>query len=126
LVAEGYGVVELESCTFDELHHACRQARVIVGIEGSHLAHALFMAADHACIVILNPPYQTHTTVADLASFCRLSSAMFICTPENETGTKFTVNIDEVLAFIEDAEHFATQRVPTTDAFLAEMLAMDS
>jgi len=126
LVAEGYGVLELESCNFRELHETCRQARVIVGIEGSHLAHALFMAADQACVVILNPPYQTHTTVADLAPFCRLSSAMFVCTPENESGTKFAANVDEVLAFIEDAEHFAKERIPTTDAFLAEILALHS
>ena len=71
LMAEGYGVVDLEHCSFTEMHEACRQARIIVGIEGSHLAHALFMAADHACVVILNPPCQTHTTVADLAPFCR-------------------------------------------------------
>jgi hypothetical protein len=84
------------------------------------------MAADHASIVILNPPYQTHTTVADLAPFFRLSSAMFVCTPENESGTKFTANVDEVLAFIEDAEHFAKGRISTTDAFLAEILALHS
>jgi hypothetical protein len=126
LVAEGYGVVELEHCTFNEMHEACRQARIIVGIEGSHLAHALFMAADHACIVILAPPCQAHTTVANLAPFCRLSSAMFVCVPENERGTRFSVNVDEVLAFSEDAERFAAQRVPTIDAFISDVLTLQS
>jgi Glycosyltransferase 61 len=126
LVTEGFGVLELECCSFNELHEACRQANIIVGIEGSHLAHALFMAADHACLVILNPPYQTHTTVADLAPFCRLSSAMFVCTPEDESGTTFTADVEEVLAFIEDAVRFAKQHAPATDAFLTEILTLHS
>ena len=126
LVSEGYGVLDMEHSTFNEIHEACRQARIIVGIEGSHLAHAQFMAADHACLVILNPPCRTLTTHADLAPFCRLSSAMFVCEPVNEAGTQFKVDVDEMLEFIDDAECFATQRVPTIDAFIADVLARSS
>jgi hypothetical protein len=123
LVAEGYGVIDLEYCTFKEMHEACRQARIIVGIEGSHLAHALFMAADHACLVILNPPAQTHTTIADLAPFCGLYSAMYVCMPENERGTLYTADIDEVLKFIDDAEYSGRQHTSMIDAFIADVFA---
>jgi hypothetical protein len=124
LVKQGYGVVDLENCSFNEMHEACRQARIIVGVEGSHLAHALFMSADHACIVILNPPNQVHTTIADLAPFCRLSAAMFVGSRESERETQFTIDVDELLAFIDDAESEGDQRGRMVDAFLSDVLAL--
>ena len=51
---------------------------------------------------------------------------MYVCLPENEKGTRFTVDVDEVLAFIDGAERFSMQRVSTIDTFITEVLEQKS
>ncbi|HRO14337.1 MAG TPA: glycosyltransferase family 61 protein [Paracoccus sp. (in: a-proteobacteria)] len=52
----GFRVVEPEQATVDELVAACSGARVIVGVEGSQLAHGLAVMPDHAALLTLQPP----------------------------------------------------------------------
>ena len=74
---------------------------MVVGVGGSHLAHALYAMADFGTVVILNPPERAYPTIADLAPFCKLHAGMFICTP-NDDGS-FSADVEELFGFIDDA-----------------------
>ena len=59
----GFRVVEPERATVDELVAACSGARVIVGVEGSQLAHGLAVMPDHAALLTLQPPDRVTTAL---------------------------------------------------------------
>lgn len=122
LLNEGFSIVDIEHASLDELARTCAGASIIIGIEGSHLAHALFLAPEACLFVILNPPYQVHTTVADLAPFMGLHAAMFVCESCANSTTSFKLNVNELLSFIDDAADFALQRRGPATAFLGALL----
>jgi len=101
---EGFVAIEPGSCTLDELLNIACGADLFVSVEGSHLAHILYMGADFGCFVIMNPPYQVHTTVAGCGQFFGLRGSMFIGTPVGDSRTDFHVDPDELLRFIEYTE----------------------
>ena len=53
----GYKVVDPERQSAGEIIEAISGARVIVGIEGSQLAHGLYSIADTGTLLVLQPPY---------------------------------------------------------------------
>jgi capsular polysaccharide biosynthesis protein len=99
--AEGYSIVEIGTSSLPELLRVLNGASLVVSVEGSHLAHALYAMAEFGTMVVLNPPERAYTTVADIAPFCKLHASMFICSP-NEDGS-FSADVDELLEFVEDA-----------------------
>lgn len=123
LECEGFHIVDVGRASFAEISEACRGAAVIVGIEGSHLAHALFMMRDYGTLLILNPPNQVHTTVADIGVFCRLVSGMFVCEAAGANGD-FVADIDEVLGFLERLLRYSAVEQPALAAYVDEVIAM--
>lgn len=123
LAGEGFHIVDVSRASFSEIAEACRGAAVIVGIEGSHLAHALFMMRDYGALLILNPPNQVHTTVADIGVFCRLVSGMFVCEAAGTNGD-FVADIDEVLGFLERLLRYSAVEQPALAAYVDEVIAM--
>jgi len=102
LSKEGFEILDVGKAAFETIVAVCRGAAIVIGIEGSHLAHALFMMKDYGTMLILNPPNQVHTTVADIAVFCRLHAGMFVCEPAGSDRTGFVADEDEVLRFLHD------------------------
>lgn len=123
LVAEGFHVVDVGRASFADISAACRGAEVVAGIEGSHLAHALFMMADYGALLILNPPNQVHTTVADVGVFCRLVSGMFVCRAAGSDGA-FVADTDEVLAFLDRLLCHREAERPGLAAYVDEVIAI--
>jgi hypothetical protein len=123
LSVEGFRVVEIGRASFEEIVEACRGASVVVGVEGSHLAHALFLMGDYGTLLILNPPYQVHTTVADIGVFCRLNSGMFVCQETGISG-EFFADIEEVLGFLERLLRHSESEQEALRAYVDEVIAM--
>lgn len=96
---EGFAIVDV-TASLNDILRSLNQASLVVSVEGSHLAHALYAMQRGGTMVILNPPYQAHTTVADIAPFCELHAGMFIGTPDKDGS--FNVAIDELLSFIDE------------------------
>jgi hypothetical protein len=57
-LAQDYGFVVLDpmTSTVDELAAACGQARVIAGVEGSHLLHGMTMMPPEGLLLVIQPP----------------------------------------------------------------------
>ena len=124
LEEQGFKTVDVASCTAQQLMAACRGASVVVSVEGSHLAPLLYLMADFATMIILNPPYQVQTTVATVALFCSISSGMFICEPVADSRTDFVADPEELLPFIDAAIEFSTRTQTETKRFLDRTLQL--
>ena len=107
LEGQGFVTVDVASSTAQQLIAACRGARVVVSVEGSHLAPLLYLMSDWSAMMILNPPYQVQTTVATVALFCSITSGMFICEPCGDSRTDFIADADELMRFVDAAIDFA-------------------
>ena len=114
--SEGYSILEVATSSFSDLLGILNGASLVVSIEGSHLAHALFMMADYGSIIILNSPERTLTVLADLAPYFGLSAAMFICDPGQ--GGSFSADELELLRFIDAAIADHSARREEVEQFL--------
>ncbi|MTH76616.1 glycosyltransferase family 61 protein [Paracoccus aestuariivivens] len=63
----GYLVVDPMAMTVDELMNVCGGARVITGVEGSHLVHGIIAAPAGAAIVPIQPPDRVAATLKGLS-----------------------------------------------------------
>jgi len=126
LEREGFFTVDIAQNSAQDIVSACRGAAVVVSVEGSHLAPLLYLLQDYGVMVILNPPYQVHTTVADIGVFCGLSSAMFVCEPAGKAKDAFSANPEELARFIDDAQHYGTTNRPKLEHFLERVTTMNA
>ena len=126
LEREGFITVDVGTATFDDLLNKCIGASVVVSVEGSQLAHALFMMQDYGTMLILCPPNQVHTTVAEIGVFCRLTSGMFVCeevaSPDGSSG--FFANPDEVLRFLDRLVLHGERARSSLAAYVDEVIAL--
>jgi hypothetical protein len=113
---EGFSVFEMATSSFSDLLNVLNGASVVVSVEGSHLTHALFMMADYASMIILNPPERTLTVLADLAPYFGLSAAMFICASGPDGS--FSADEHELFRFIDAAIVDHRARRSEVDHFL--------
>jgi len=113
--AEGYAIVDIATSPLSEILNVLIGASLVVGVEGSHLAHALYAIKDFGQLVILTPPQRAYTTVAEIAPFCRVHASMYICIPESDGS--FYANIDELLAFIDEAAADSKKRRGSLELF---------
>jgi hypothetical protein len=116
---EGYSIIDITTASVAELLATLNGASLVVSVEGSHLAHALYAMADYGTMVILNPPQRAYTTVADIAPFCKLHAGMFVCS-SNEDGS-FSADLDELLAFIDAAVRDSGVRRGELERFLESL-----
>jgi hypothetical protein len=85
-----------------EIARACAGARIVLGVEGSQISHALFGMEERGAIVALVPPYRYinhYKDVADCFGTMRYGSM---------TGTGvaggFRIDPDELLRLLERVE----------------------
>lgn len=126
LIPEGFVVVDIATESPQRVIEACRGAKMAVSVEGSHLAPLLYLLHKFGALVILNPPHQVHTTVADIGVFCGLSSGMFICESAGSSVTDFYANPDELLRFIEDVSVYSLGNAARLDDFVHRVMSLDT
>jgi hypothetical protein len=126
LAAVGFVVVDVATASPEHVIEVCRGAKMAVSVEGSHLAPLLYLLHKFGALVILNPPHQVHTTVADIGVFCGLSSGMFICEAAGSSIADFYANPNELLKFIEDVSAYAVGNAARLDDFVQQVMSLDT
>jgi Glycosyltransferase 61 len=121
---EGFVVLDLARASAAERAKVLGEAELVVSIEGSHLAHALYLCPRGAQIVVMAPPNLAHTTIADLAPFFELTAAMYVCEPQNADGSLFCVNAAELFSFIDVARKSQSALLRKSDDLLATLSAI--
>lgn len=67
LAAQGFAIVDPDRLSSAELCRHLRGARLIVAVEGSHLAHVIYTMAGSGVICVLQPPYRFNNVYKDYA-----------------------------------------------------------
>ena len=58
LLSQGFRILDPEHSTVHEIVEATRGARIVVGLEGSHMLHCVYTMARNGGICVLQPPYR--------------------------------------------------------------------
>lgn len=99
LAAErGFLVVDPLEVTVEDLIDACGAARVIVGVEGSHLVHGITVAPEGAAIIPIQPPERVAATLKQMTD--RLDQRFGLLVAEG-SDTEFTLSRDDLFATID-------------------------
>ncbi|MBT9330233.1 glycosyltransferase family 61 protein [Paracidobacterium acidisoli] len=101
LVSQGFVMVTPEEMTAEEIARQMVGARVAFGIEGSHLAHALYSVADGGAICALQPPFRFNNVYKDRADCLDLRYA-FVVGETAEGG--FRLEIDHLKRFLDKVD----------------------
>lgn len=99
LAAErGFLVIDPLEVSVDDLIEACGAARVIVGVEGSHLVHGITVAPPGAAIIPIQPPERVAATLKQMTD--RLDQFYGLLVAEG-SDTEFTLSRDDLFATID-------------------------
>lgn len=65
LATQGFTIIDPQSLSVTEIVRQALGAKVVVGVEGSHLLHGFFCMADRGTILTLQPPYRFNNSLKD-------------------------------------------------------------
>ncbi len=98
LVRQGFVIVEPESLTPRKIAEVLTGARLVVGLEGSHMVHSLFTMAAGGTVCLLQPPFR-FTNVLKNYTDCLGMSYAFLTGRAADCG--FAVKMDELKRLLE-------------------------
>jgi hypothetical protein len=81
LVAQGFVVVDPDSMAAGQIAAAVRDASLVVGVEGSHLAHAIYAIADRGTLLAIQPPHRFNNVFKDITDAMALRYAFIVGEP---------------------------------------------
>lgn len=90
----GFQIVDPSASTLTEIVQACAGARIVAGVEGSHLVHGLTAMAPGAALLTIQPPDRVVSYLKILTDRRDQSFAFVI---GSGTATEFSVGENEVL-----------------------------
>lgn len=90
----GLRVVDPQNLSVDQIVAACAGSRMVMGVEGSHLAHGLVCLADGGTLFVLQPPFRFAPILKDQTDRQDQRYAFVVGRP---SAGGFTVDPDEVL-----------------------------
>lgn len=65
LKAQGFTIIDPEKLSATEIVRQVLGAKIVVGVEGSHMVHSIFSMADSGTLCVLQPPYRFNTVLKD-------------------------------------------------------------
>jgi capsular polysaccharide biosynthesis protein len=98
LAAQGFAIVDPDRLSSEELCRQMRGASVVVGIEGSHLAHAIYTMASDGVICALQPPRRFNNVYKDYTDCVGMRYAFVVGAPKDGG---FVVPKDELARTLE-------------------------
>ncbi|WP_299592416.1 glycosyltransferase family 61 protein [uncultured Tateyamaria sp.] len=89
----GFDIVEPAKLTADEIVKRLLDAPIIVGVEGSHLAHTMYTLADMGTLVVIQPPDRFALPYKEFTDRLDLGFAFIVGHPAQDG---FTVDPDDL------------------------------
>ena len=89
----GFQVLDPSHAPLDEIARACGGAKVVAGVEGSHLVHGLVTMPPDGCALVIQPPLRAVSALKLLTD--RQGQGYALVVGEG-TNHAFTANIDEI------------------------------
>jgi hypothetical protein len=75
LAARGFAIVDPERLTPREIAAQLQDAKLVVGVEGSHLMHGVFSMAENGTLCVLQPPYRFNNWSKDMCDCLEMGYA---------------------------------------------------
>ncbi|WP_412504648.1 glycosyltransferase family 61 protein [Roseovarius sp. SYSU LYC5161] len=101
LTRAGFEVLDITKADLATIQRRCRDARIAVSIEGSHLSHLQFAMPEGACIIALMPSDRVSALQAGYAHAAGLRFGVLMADPGPEG---YRVDADELMATIDKAD----------------------
>ncbi len=98
LLSQGFRILDPEHSTVHEIVEATRGARLVVGLEGSHMLHCVYTMAQNGGVCVLQPPYRFNNVLKDYSD-CLGMTYGFVTGRACEGG--FCVDPGELLRVLE-------------------------
>uniref|UniRef100_A0A832H426 Glycosyltransferase family 61 protein n=1 Tax=Oscillatoriales cyanobacterium SpSt-402 TaxID=2282168 RepID=A0A832H426_9CYAN len=105
LQAQGFTILEAETLSAEEIVRATVGAKIVVGVEGSQLAHGLLAMADDGIILTLQPPFRFNNVYKDYTD-CLGANYAFVV--GQSVGDGFEIAIDDLARTLDEIH----KRVP--------------
>ena len=78
LLSTGFKIIDPQRQSAGDMMALIRGARIVVGVEGSHLAHGLFSMAPEGTLLVLQPPYLFNNVHKDYTDCMDLKYAFML------------------------------------------------
>ncbi len=101
LHADGFTIVDPEESTVEQIVSTVLGARLVVGLEGSHMTHCFYTMAQNGGVCLLQPPFRFNNVLKNYTD-CLGMSYGFVVGRETEGG--FSIDPNELLRVIEKIE----------------------
>jgi hypothetical protein len=102
LQTRGFSIVDPQNMSAQEIVRKMLGAKIIVGTEGSHMAHGLFTMADCGTIINLQPPYRFHGLFKDFTDCLDMRYAFVV---GNDAPGGFTIDLEELARTLDKVEY---------------------
>ena len=93
LSERGFTIVDPQNMSVEEIIRKIQGAKIVVGVEGSTMAHGFFSLADEGTICILQPPFRFNALYKEYADCVGMRFAYVVGTEDSEG---FTIDLDEL------------------------------
>ena len=93
-VSRGFAVVDPDQMTAAEIQKLVSGARIVAGVEGSHLAHGMLSCADECTFLVLQPPTRFNNIYKDITDALGMRYAFVVGHPVSEG--QFNVDTDSL------------------------------
>lgn len=98
LQAVGFDILDPENLSAREIAERSLDARVVVAVEGSHLSHAIFSAADQASFLVIQPPDRFALAYKEYTDRVGMRFALAVADP---APGGFAVALDDIHRLLE-------------------------
>jgi hypothetical protein len=98
LKSQGFIIIDPESKSASDIALLTSQARIIIGVEGSHLVHGLFTMKEGGTLLTLQPPFRFNNVFKDYTDCLELKYS-FVVGKQVENG--FEVDITDIVKTID-------------------------
>ncbi|WP_088243480.1 glycosyltransferase 61 family protein [Calothrix rhizosoleniae] len=102
LETRGFIIINPEHMPAKEIVHQTLGAKIILGTEGSHIAHGIFTMADHGTIFTLQPPYRFHGIYKDYTDCLDMRYAFVV---GNNSPDGFMINLEDLARTLDKIEY---------------------
>ena len=105
LTDRGFEVIDPATASAEQIAVQTLEAKIVVGVEGSHLSHAIYTAADGCTFLVLQPPDRFALAYKEFTDRLDMTFAFLV---GDRAPHGFTVPVDDLarmLDFLADGKH---------------------
>jgi capsular polysaccharide biosynthesis protein len=98
LAGQGFTIIDPTALSAREIAARSLEAKLVIGVEGSHIAHALYTMADDAAFLVLQPPNRFSLVHKEFADRLGMRYSFIVGEP---SAQGFSVRLDDLKAMLD-------------------------